>query len=294
MRCLITILILLSLVGVPAGASQELRSEPAALIKPATSVLLSIDDGVPNQGLGGSGNPGFGWFNLLKPDSYPATIQEVQIAFNNSSRGMQSGAPIRITVFADPEGDGPRQGQRPEIFFSVTSNSPGNFERFILPQPLTINSGAFIVGAIDPIFVAELPAFIDQPGTVSPAGSSSYFTLDNGQTFGRVDQFFPGFGIAPGSWLVRAVVDVAAPQPVINRAFYRKNKLRIVGRNFSADTNVRINGKRIGASISFNRDSGKLIIKGTPSELNLNPAGQSNKLVVVVGGVASEVFEFTT
>src|SRR4026208_623726 len=80
---------------VPAGAAQKLNSEPAAAIRPATSVLLSIDDGVASTGLGGSGDPGFGWVNLLKPDTYPATLQEVQVAFNNSQRGMSRGSPIK-------------------------------------------------------------------------------------------------------------------------------------------------------------------------------------------------------
>jgi hypothetical protein len=277
------------------GSAQELRSEPAAsrsIIRPAAEALLSIDDGVPENGLGGSGDPGFGWFNLLKPDTYPATLKEVQIAFNNSSRGMRSGSPIRILIFADPEEDGPNSGQRPQIILSVTSNSPGSFERYILPQTLTINSGAFVVGALDSIFVAELPAFIDQPGTITPAGSLSFFTLDNAQTFQRVSQFFPSFGIAPGSWLIRAVVEVAVVQPVITRAFYRKNKLRIIGRNLSKSATVRIYGKRISAPI--NLSSGKLIVKGSPQDLNLNPSGQSNRLVVIIDGVASEAFDFTT
>src|SRR5439155_9186515 len=105
----------------PARATQKLRSEPAATVTPAATVLLSIDDGVPNDGLGGSGNPGFGWFNLLKPDTYPATIEEVQVAFNNSPRGMAVGSPIKILVFLDPEGDGPNAGQKPDLSFSVTS-----------------------------------------------------------------------------------------------------------------------------------------------------------------------------
>jgi hypothetical protein len=279
---------------VPSGAAQKLQSEPAGTIKPATSVLLSIDDGIASEGLGGSGDPGFGWVNLLKPDTYPATLQEVQVAFNNSQRGMSKGSPIRIVVYIDPEADGPNRGQRPDLFFSVTSNNPGSYERYTLPQTLTINSGAFVVGALDSIFVAELPALIDVPGTILPAGSRSFFTVDNAQTYSRVDQTFPGFGLSPGSWLVRAVVDVTAPQPVITRAFYKNSKLKIAGRNFSANAIVRINGKRISDKISFNNDNGKLTVKGSTADLNINPSGQSNKLVVIVDGVASEIFEFTT
>lgn len=275
-------------------ASAQIQAESISPIKPAVDVVLSIDDGISDVGLGGSGNPGFGWFNLLVPDAYPATIKEVVIAFNPGRRGMASGSPIRILVFSDLEADGPNSFQKPDAIFSVTSNSPGNFERYALQQPITISRGGFVVGALDSIFVAELPALLDQPGKISPAGSRSFFTVDNGQTIQTVSRTFPGFGIAPGSWLVRAVVDIPAPPPVISRAFYRKNKLRIVGRNFAANAIIRINNKRIDKSAKFDSGAGKLIIKGTPEELNINPAGQSNKLVVIVDGIASATFDFTT
>ncbi|MEW6731672.1 MAG: hypothetical protein AB1489_10125 [Acidobacteriota bacterium] len=282
------------LIAVPAHPPQQLRAQPVVSPRPAVDQLLAIDDGTADNGVGGSGDPGFGWFNQLKPDSYPATLKEVLIAFNNSRDGIPSGSPIKVVVYRDPEEDGPSPNQRPDIVFSVTANSPGSYERYELPQTVTIDSGAFIVGAVDTLLVAELPALIDQPGTVTPAGRRSFFTLDNGVTFSRVDQTFPNFGIAPGSWLVRAVVEVASAPPVITRAFYRKNKLRIIGRNFAAKATVRINGERIKLSINFNKESGKLTIKGSPSDLNLKPAGQVNRLVVIVDGVASEVFQFTT
>jgi hypothetical protein len=275
------------------AAAQSLKVEPAG-ISPAADLVLSIDDGTAEDGIGGTGAPGFGWFNILTPDTYPATLKEVQVAFNNSARGVQAGSPMRVVVFLDLEGDGPNNGQRAESIVSVTVNNPGSFERYTLPKALTIESGSFVVGVIDSIFVAELPALIDQPGTITPAGSKSFFTLDNGQTFGRVDLNFPGFGIPAGSWLVRAVVEVATPPPVIKRAFYRNNKLRIFGRNFTKDAIIRINGKKINRTVTFDGKEGKLVIKGSPEQLNLNPAGQSNKLVVVVEGVASVVFEFTS
>ncbi|MBL8151363.1 MAG: hypothetical protein JNN15_15680, partial [Blastocatellia bacterium] len=273
--------------------SKLLRHEPFVRINPLVDTLLSIDDGVADQGLGGS-DPGFGWFNMLKPDSYPATLKEVLVAFNSGSRGVASGAPFRIQVYRDPESNGPENGQRPDINIGVTANSPGNFERYTLPQQITIDQGSFFVGVVDPIFVADLPALIDQPGTVRPSGSRSFFTTDNGRTFQSVSQTFPGFGINPGSWMIRAVADVEAPQPVITRAFYRKNKLRIIGRNLNENTVVRINNQRVNVKPSFNNDEGKLTIKGTTQELNIRPSGQSNRLVVIVDGVASEAFEFTT
>lgn len=263
-------------------------------IQPAVDVLLSLDNGTASNTVGGNGQPGFGWFNLLKPDTYPATLKEVHVAFNGDSRGLASGAPMRILIFLDPESDGLSPRQQPVQILQVTSNRPGSFERFEVPRPITIESGAFIIGPLDSILVAQLPALINTPGTFLPAGARSYYTLDNGQTFLNVAASFPGFGLVPGSWLIRAVVEVAAPQPIITRAFYRKNKLRIVGRNFGSDVVIRINGERIRKSVSFDPASGKYTIKGTPEELNLKLPGQANALVVVVGGIASEVFHFTT
>lgn len=277
-----------------ATASAQVLQTAKPELQPAVEVLLSLDNGTASNTVGGSGQPGFGWFNLLKPDTYPATLKEVHVAFNGDSRGLASGAPMRILIFTDPEGDGLSPRQQPVQILQVTSNRPGSFERFEVPKPVTIESGAFIIGPLDSILVAQLPALINTPGTFLPAGARSYYTLDNGQTFLNVAASFPGFGLVPGSWLIRAVVEVVAPQPIITRAFYRKNKLRIVGRNFSGDVVVRINGERIRRSVSFDPASGKYTIKGTPEELNLNPSGQANTLVVIVGGVASEVFQFTT
>src|SRR5437868_431323 len=89
----------------PTSASGQLRVESVKKVTPAAEQLLAIDDGMANDGVGGSGNPGFGWFNQLKPDFYPATLKEVQVAFNNSQRGVQSGSPFRIVVYIDPEND---------------------------------------------------------------------------------------------------------------------------------------------------------------------------------------------
>lgn len=280
---------------VPALSTQEIKFENAKKITPQAEVVLSIDDGRADDGVGPSSrNPGFGWFNMLKPDGYPATLKEVQIAFNNSANGIRSGTPIRVVVYLDPEENGPNNGQRPDAIFPVTVNSPGTFERYTLPQPISINNGAFAVGALDTIFVADVPALIDLPGTVAPAGARSYFTLDNGQTFGNVAQVFPQFGVRPGSWLVRALVDVQNLSPVISRVFYRKEKLRIIARNLDKDAIVRINDARVRVPIKFDQENSRLIIKGSRSDLNLKPAGQSNRLIVIVDGNASAVFEFTT
>src|SRR5215470_17469850 len=100
---------------VPDRASAQIKSDKTSPIKPAVDVVLSIDDGNSAIGIGGSGNPGFGWFNLLVPDAYPATLKEVLIAFNSGSRGMQPGSPIKVLIFVDPEADGLNDFQKPDV-----------------------------------------------------------------------------------------------------------------------------------------------------------------------------------
>ncbi|MBI4853095.1 MAG: hypothetical protein HY819_14990 [Acidobacteria bacterium] len=281
----------------PSAVSQQINPQAVSQqINPqaAKEQILLIDDNSAEGRYGGTGNPGFGWFNLLKPDNYPATLKEVRIAFSDGPNGVLAGSPIRIVVYRDPEGDGPSDGQQPVAIFPVTVNKPGNFDSYELPQPITIDSGAFIIGALDTIFIANLPAFGDATGLVKPVGSKSYFTLDSGRNFFRVDQNFPNFQLQPVTWLIRGVADVEGLAPVVNRAFYKKETLKVFGRNFAGNAIVRINGKRIDRDVKFAASLGRLIVKGTTSELNLKPSGQNNKLVIVVDGVASDSFDFTS
>ncbi|KAF0207865.1 MAG: hypothetical protein FD167_5476, partial [bacterium] len=65
-------------------------------------------------------------------------------------------------------------------------------------------------------------------------------------------------------------------------------------RNLAGNAIVRVNGKRIDRDVKFTASVGRLIIKGLPGDLNLKPSGQNNKLVIIVDGVASETFDFTS
>lgn len=298
-RSFIIVLILslsIGLVKLPLTSAYQ-QTSPKSNVPLAVEQVLAIDDGMGEARYGGTGDPGFGWFNLLKPDNYPATITQVQINFSDGSRGVPPGSPLKLAIYLDPEADGPNSGQKPDQLISITCNNPGTFETYTLVKPMTINSGGFFVGVIDPIFIADLPAFGDFTGLVKPIGSQSYVTLDNGLNFLRVDQSFPSFQLQPVTWLIRAVVDAPALKPVINRAFYKKDRLRVIGRNFSDMATdkmiVRINNKRIDIASKI-ISSQKFTVKATADMLNLNPIGQSNKLVVIVDGVASDVFEFTS
>ena len=201
----------------PAGALQE----------------LSIDDGsgVCAAGTGVSQNGrGFGWANKLTPTTYPATLRSVTIGFNRLVIGQSvvQDALYRIVVYADPEGDGPSNGQPPLATF--TGRVRGEFNEFMtfnLISPVTITAGSFVVGAIDDFGFGQLPALIDVPGKSTPRGSESFVSFDAGghwvtqaSVFGTVPNCEANtqFPTAAGSWLIRATVESnPVDVPVVTR-----------------------------------------------------------------------------
>ena len=192
---------------------------------PAALNELSIDDGSPECILGSSpaikGKPGFGWVNQLTPASYPATLRSITIGFNRTGaigREVKRDAPYRIVVFVDPEKDGPGSNQQPDASF--IGRVRGDFESimtFSLVTPLTIQSGSFVVGAIDEFGIADFAALYDIPGKSNPAGTESFITFNSGSLWAKFsDLAFPGttFCEHPGSFLIRATVETGAVDAV--------------------------------------------------------------------------------
>lgn len=179
---------------------------------------LSIDDGIGDCILGVppivKGKSGFGWVNQLTPASYPATLRAVSIGFNRTNaipRQVKRDDLYRIVVYVDPEKNGPDGEQQPAVSF--IGRARGDFESvmtFSLVTPLTIQSGSFVVGALDDFGVADLAPLYDIPGKSNPAGSESFFTINNGKTWTKFsDVQFPGttFCEHPGSFLIRATIE---------------------------------------------------------------------------------------
>lgn len=204
---------------------------PASFLPRSTSILaatqhvtpagtlaeLAIDDGTATCILGPSldfvGHPGFGWVNKLTPATYPATLRAVTIGFsrNNTGREVTPDSPYRIVVYTDPETDGPANGQSPAAqFIGRVRGLDETIMTFTLATPLTIDSGSFVVGAIDEFGIASLPALNDVPGKSNPPGSDSFFTFDSGAHWIRFSDAALG-GTPPcnqpGSFLIRATVE---------------------------------------------------------------------------------------
>ena len=197
----------------------------AQSVTPAALNELSIDDGAADCILGTppalKGKGGFGWFNRLTPASYPATLRSVSIGFNRANvlgHEVKRDDLYRIVVYVDPEKDGPANDQQPDVSF--TGRVRGDFESimtFSLVTPLTIQSGSFVIGALDDFGVADFAALYDVPGKSTPPGSESFFTVNNGKLWSKFsDVQFPGttFCEHPGSFLIRATIETGAVDTV--------------------------------------------------------------------------------
>jgi FG-GAP repeat protein len=77
--------------------------------------------------------------------------------------------------------------------------------------------------------------------------------------------------------------------PEITKAKFKegKSQLQITGSEFTGDVRVEINGVTINREITFNPEDGRLILKGTRPELNLN--SNPNQVVVIRKGTRSNV-----
>lgn len=181
---------------------------------------LSVDDGAAECILGLptalKGKPGFGWTNKLKPASYPATLRSITIGFNRNipDRSIKRDTPFRIVIYFDPENDGPANNQQPDAaFIGRVRDDFQMIQTFNLATPVTIQSGSFVVGAIDDFGVTDLVALYDVPGKSTPPGSESFVTFNNGGLWTKLSEAaFQGTSFCdnPGSFLIRATVEEGA------------------------------------------------------------------------------------
>jgi YVTN family beta-propeller protein len=190
-----------------------------------TLVELSQDDGVPDCAIGTGealNGKNFGWANKFTPPSYPATLRSVTVGFqrNLTNAEVIRDALYRIVVYEDPEGDGPTQDQQPIATFTGRVRGIDQFMTFNLITPVTINSGSFVVGAIDDFGFGPLSALLDIPGKSNPRGSESYVSFNGGQTWRTQAAVFSGVpncngGLpetAAGSWMIRATIETGTAE----------------------------------------------------------------------------------
>ncbi|MFL6212922.1 MAG: YncE family protein [Blastocatellia bacterium] len=159
----------------------------------------------------------FAWANKLTPTAYPATLRAVTIGLN---RLGPLGSEVlldqlyRVAIYADPESDGPADGQAPDATFIIRARGREKVLTFNIAVPLTINSGSFVVAVIDEFKIAGFPAAYDTPGKSTPPGSESFISSDAGQHWTKVsDLAFSNQGQCnhPGSFFIRATVETGTP-----------------------------------------------------------------------------------
>jgi len=63
--------------------------------------------------------------------------------------------------------------------------------------------------------------------------------------------------------------------------------LRVRGAGFAPGATVRINGEPVSATVAVAPSGASLKLKGDPAALHLLPSGQTNRIVVAVGPIAS-------
>jgi hypothetical protein len=126
----------------------------------------------------------------LTPPSYPATLTKVRIYFHDQGDGPARYNSIGLLYGAVASG-GTIDGTSPRVG-SVLVKAVGEFNEYELPNPLTIESGDFIVGFNTAAREGSAPAALD---LTSAQKGCSFFSID-----GRV--FYPVAGVFP----FRAVV----------------------------------------------------------------------------------------
>lgn len=200
-----------SLTAMPESATAQ------DIIPAGQLTELTIDDGSASCAAGPSenrrGTPGFGWVNKLTPTTYPATLRKITIGFNRAGAPLpdvKRDALYRIVVFKDPEMNGPGNNQPPDAAFTGrVRGSADAIMTFNLVSPVTIDSGSFVVGAID-VFGNDTAfhALFDVPGKSVPPGSESFITFDSGNSWRTLrDATPPDSNCGPGSWIIRATVE---------------------------------------------------------------------------------------
>jgi YVTN family beta-propeller protein len=197
---------------------------------------LSIDDGTASCAAGPPenrrGTPGFGWVNKLTPTTYPATLRKITIGFNRAGAPLpdvKRDALYQIVVFKDPEMNGPDNNQQPDASFTGrVRGSADAIMTFSLISPVTIDSGSFVVGAIDEFGNdTAFHALFDVPGKSVPPGSESFITFDAGKTWRTLRAATPpDSNCGPGSWIIRATVETN-PVDVLSVASTIKDPLAV-------------------------------------------------------------------
>ena len=181
-----------------AGLAYTIKQDAGTTNLGGGNAVLQADGGTFYQALGyPSGKSNVLFVVRLKPPSYPATLNAVQIYFGKRADGLPQNA--GITILAGSSAATPLDG----VTLARSVGSVGTLDGFnIYPVAAqTINAGDFVVG-----FAVDNPRGIlpaDQDVS-TPSKQRSYVSADSGKTFQLLDDF-PGVG---GNLGIRSTVTV--------------------------------------------------------------------------------------
>jgi hypothetical protein len=114
-----------------------------------------------------------------------------------------------------------------------------------------------------------------------PAGATGSFVVTVHATDGQLS-----------SAVSFALDVVAGPVPRVTKAVYRLGALKLTGVNFASGATIVLNGAAVTRPVSFKPARGRLVVRGSASELGVLPTTGANRVVVMVDGVASAPFAF--
>jgi hypothetical protein len=212
-------------LAVVAGASAELREDPAAKTGQTVAeplggpVTLILDDGSSDNTIGDAGQ--FIWLNRFTPapTDFPFALEEISAVFGTTA--VPLGGAIELVVFSDTDADGdPGTGAVFVDSFNVTvqANDGVTFSVYpIAPAPVLFGPGDVIIGVINRYGsegLNDFPAGLDQTASQVRSWAASYLAgdvpnppfLPADEQWGTIDSF--GF---PGNWIVRGAGQGVVP-----------------------------------------------------------------------------------
>jgi hypothetical protein len=177
-----------------------------------SDVDMSIDDGVPENGIHLTSGGGFIWLNRFTPDAdaFPFYLYEIQVLFGNT---VSIGNQMQVVIYSDTDGDAdPGTGA---IYlggetFGVVYNDDTTWNIFTLTNPIMVDGpGDVLVGLVNRTTGTDIyPASIDQTasegrswlGYYSAGDPPAQPSLPADSGWGLIDDF--GFA---GNWTLRGL-----------------------------------------------------------------------------------------
>lgn len=161
----------------------------------AGSVELKVDDGTFEGSAGFKDGASLAhYLNRLTPPAYPATLTAIRLYFNDRQGQADPNTVINLLSASNPSGGSAIEGLRFNGSSAVVNDS-GRWLEFAVKQPITINTGDFVVG----FSMSNPPGVYPLAADTSSVSQGRSYTSPDGTKF----TVLPASNIA-----IRAVVTV--------------------------------------------------------------------------------------